>query len=130
MSDTTPVEEVSERIGALTDFSDMKKKLKRIANKRSLVIASKLSGDDQDAELRKHGRALELLEADLSRCRGAQQRGNTRIEAGELKTKKSSTSHASSALRIDAVLQELEDERSHLKEQVTLSRPCPIFHTD
>lgn len=104
--------------GSMTDFSDLKKALKRISNRRALVIASQLSGDTQDASLKKWTRTAELIEVDLTRCRGLQGRGESRIKAGELKSNVAPGAQALAALRIETVVRELEEKRAYLRDLI------------
>jgi len=51
------------------DISSLKREIKRISNKRDVVIASRLSGDQQDFNLRTFEKELIRSEAELSRIR-------------------------------------------------------------
>lgn len=109
-------------IGPWTDISDLKKALKRISNKRALIIASKFSGDDQDAALKKLIRDSESLEADLSRCRSLQGLGEARIKAGELRSNIAPAAHGNASIRIDTVIRDAENMKSYLKEEIRKRR--------
>lgn len=112
------VEGEAQPIGPWSDISDLKKQLKRISNQRAMAVAARFSGERQDATLKKLSRTLELAEVDLLRCQGLVQRGEQRVKAGELKSQIASTAHASAALRIDAVIRDLEKMKAHLKDQI------------
>jgi hypothetical protein len=51
-----------------------------------LYIASQFSGSSQDEQLKDYNSELNNIESDLSRCRGAEQRGEKTMYVKELKT--------------------------------------------
>lgn len=120
-SDPTPPTEVVDP-GETADISEIKKQIKRISNKRAIIIAGKFSGAGQDPSLKKLTRSLELAEADLARCQSLKQCGDTRIKAGELRSSIVTSSHGSAALRLDSVIGDLEVMKSELREMINRRR--------
>eukprot|EP00981_Chlorochromonas_danica_P010206 scaffold3057_cov163-Ochromonas_danica.AAC.12 len=119
-SDPTPTEVVDP--GETADISEIKKQIKRIGNKRAIIIAGKFSGDGQDPTLKKLTRSLELAEADLTRCQSLKQCGDTRIKAGELRSSIATSSHGAAAFRLDSVIGDLEVMKSELREMINRRR--------
>ena len=59
------------------DISSLKRDIKRISNKRAVVIATRLSGDQQDPNLKMFEREIIRAETELSRIRLLQSKGST-----------------------------------------------------
>jgi hypothetical protein len=60
--------------------------MKRINNKRSLYIASKLSGSGQDERLKELSNALNDIDIDLNRCKLMEEKGEKSINFKLLKS--------------------------------------------
>ena len=62
---------------SLDDISGIKKDLKRLSNRRAVVIAGRLSGDHQDKDLKSFEKSLSRTEAEISRLRSIPAKGQT-----------------------------------------------------
>ena len=101
-----------------SEISEMKKTLRRISNKRAIYVASKLSGNNQDQELKDGEKLASWADAEVARLRLQKQ-----------KSKAPSAEKGSSMLiengilmLVDKVVAKLEDLRNEAKEQVRIHR--------
>ena len=98
---------------SIIDLSEIKREVKRISNKRALVIASRLSGKNQDDELRNSEKTLSRAEAELARVRSMKLKNPTEkvssilIDNGWMTT-------------MDVLRQKLENLRTVSKDEVSL----------
>jgi hypothetical protein len=105
-------------------INELKKRLKAIANRRSIYVASKFSGEGQDPTLKRCTLQLSYVEQDISMCTGIVAKGENKVYADSLKSiallgdiiaaaKDMTTS-------VTKVLPQLEALKSSLKEEVTV----------
>ena len=108
-----------------TRINELKKRMKTIANKRSMYIASKFSaGETQDATLKRSSLQLAYAEEDISMCTGAVAKGENKIFGDALKSIAvlneilKITPAKDMMISIQKVLPMLETHRNELKEEV------------
>lgn len=94
--------------------------MKKITNKRSLAIANRLSGKNQDPLLKELGNYLRKLEFDLEFCKEMQRKSEKKIQREDIKT---NLDHfnlpKASSLNLIDVLSSLELDKAETKERVS-----------
>ncbi len=100
------------------EINEWKKQLKRIANKRSLVIAAQLSGDSMDPMLKQSSMQVGILEQDIQTCKSALERGEKKIKADLLKS--DIIQNKTDLVSLEKRIGELEYERGRLKDMVII----------
>jgi hypothetical protein len=93
------------------DINEIKRDVKRISNRRALVIASRLSGNNQDTGLKNSEKMVTRTEAEIARLRSiklknpAEKVSSILIENGAM-------------MMMDSLRQKLENLRNDTKEDV------------
>ena len=112
------------------DINEYKKELKRIQNRRAIFIASKLSGDSQDSNLKESENTLKRLESEISKFRIMQSRDNIDgIHINNLKSEfykfdvhKDAYSRlmprSQTMIQMEDLLESLESDKNILKNKV------------
>lgn len=104
---------------AQSEINELKKLMKRMSNKRSIYIASKLSGTNQDYSLKEMSDRLADVEADITFCKNSKQRGENKIKADLMRTKLKLWSMSKiPTIGVDEGVAQLEFVKTDLKEQV------------
>jgi len=60
---------------AAVDIGELKRKIKRISNKRAVAVAARLSGEQKDITLKEHEKAMHQCDAEIARVRLLKGRG-------------------------------------------------------
>lgn len=99
-------------------ISEMKNDLKRLMNKRALVVASRLSGPTQDSTLKDLHSHLQTVEAEYNRIKLQKQKSSS------VKSEKASSKLVENALLIgiEKLLSKLDSIKTETKEQLRLHR--------
>lgn len=105
--------ETNNEEGSLSaiDVNEIKRDVKRISNRRALVIASRLSGNNQDSGLKNSEKMVTRAEAEIARMRSiklknpAEKVSSVLIENGAMMT-------------LDSLRQKLESLRNDSKDDV------------
>ena len=99
------------------DISEIKKTLKRILNKRAIAVAARLSGTNQDPDLKEHEKNLSKAEAELARLRvQKQQSSSTTISSSSILV------DGGNKMPVDKLIQKLENLKIESKEQIRVIR--------
>lgn len=97
------------------DINEIKRDVKRLSNKRALVIASRLSGTHQDDELKRSEKTLSRTEAEIAR-----------IKSLKLKSASEKVSSilidSGSLMFLESLRQKLESLRIEMKESIKCNR--------
>jgi len=97
------------------DISEIKKILKRILNKRAIAVAARLSGTNQDPDLKEHEKNTSKVEAELARLR-VQKANSTNIQTSSILI------DGGVKMPVDRLMQRLENLKSESKEQIRIIR--------
>ena len=97
------------------DISDIKKLLKRILNKRAIAVAARLSGTNQDPDLKEHEKNTSKVEAELARLR-VQKVNSPNVQTSSVLI------DGGVKMPIDRLMQRLENLKSESKEQIRIIR--------
>jgi uncharacterized protein YdcH (DUF465 family) len=120
-------EEKDQEAIAASTINELKKQIKRVSNKRSIYIAAKLSGSNQDSLLKSLSDKLNQIEADITTCKGLQQRGETKVRLDALKHKSQGNGlgHGKQTmLFVEDTLAQLDFRRDDIKKEVSASFYC------
>ena len=109
---------------AQNEISELKKLIKRLGNKRSMYVASKLSGSNQDETLKALNEDLNDVENDYSRVKFAEDRGESYVKLNMLKLEflVPLSLGRSDQLSLESAYTQLEEMRAQVKEQIKLRR--------
>lgn len=107
---------------SLSEINELKKQIKRVSNKRSIYIAAKLSGANQDPALKLLVETLNNIESDINMCKGLQQRGESKVRIDLLKYKASGNSSKTTMLFVDETLAQMEYRKEDIKKEVGYQR--------
>ena len=111
---------------SLEDISELKKELKRLINKRSIFVATRLSGANQDNELKTCDVNTNKLDAEIAVVKAMKSRGERTVPADKYRSE-FITLHAHQAPHSpDSVIAKLESVRTQIKDQVSV-RCSSIF---
>jgi len=107
------------------DISSLKKELKRISNQRALLIASRLSGSNQDVDLKLSELRLVKVDHELNTWRNyaaatKTQRGDKKkVDLKKFKSDFVKLSHyVDQVLFVEDLILELEEHKKGVKEEV------------
>lgn len=109
---------------AQNEISELKKLIKRLGNKRSMYVASKLSGSSQDETLKALNEDLNDVEADYSRVKFAEDRGESFVKLNIMKVELlvPLSLGRSDQISLESAYTQLNEMRMQVKEHIKVCR--------
>ncbi len=100
-------------------ISALKNDLKRLVNQRAMAVASKLSGSQQDEQLRACEGKLARIEAEIAQFKAQLLKGETKLNVDSIQSEFLVLNPSATAFTIDALVGRLEGYRSSTKDKVS-----------
>lgn len=100
-------------------ISALKNDLKRLVNQRAMAVASKLSGSQQDEQLRACEGKLARIEAEIAQFKALLLKGETKLSIDSIQSEFLVLNPSATAFAIDALISRLEGYRSSAKDKVS-----------
>ena len=114
----SPEVEVSAAVTAAA-ISALKNDLKRLVNQRAMAVASKLSGSQQDEQLKVCEARLARIEAEATQFKALLQKGETKLPAESIQSEFLVLNPGAASFAIDALISRLDGYRSSTKDKVS-----------
>jgi len=113
----SPEIEVSAAVTAAA-ISALKNDLKRLVNQRAMAVASKLSGSQQDEQLKACETRLVRIEAEAAQFKALVQKGETKLPAESIQSEFLVLNPGAASFAIESLISRLDGYRTSTKDKV------------